>query len=118
MSEIAIRTRFRARVRIQCPQVCIVGIPNAAKRGQWAVNQAKREGMSAGFPDDLCLWPGRGMAMIEWKTDKGRLSLNQVEWLARLEDMQFPARVCRDPDEGLAFLRDAGAPFLDQVEAA
>jgi hypothetical protein len=123
LSEIAIVTRFRSRARIQCPAVRIVGIPNASKRGQWAVNQAKREGMSSGFPDMMCIWmpgPGdRGIAFIEWKREHGgRLSLNQIEWLARLKDMGFPAVVSSDPDHALDFLREAGAPFLVGRRAA
>lgn len=111
-SEIQIVTLFRSRARIQCPAVQIVGIPNAAKRGQFAVNQAKREGMSAGFPDMMCLAPGELVAFIEWKAAKGRTSLNQSEWIARLQRMGFPAAVLHDPDDGLAWLRELGFPFL------
>lgn len=117
LTELQIVTKFRARARIACPALAIVGIPNAAKRGQWAVNQAKREGMSAGFPDMICLWEG-GVAFIEWKRVGGRLSLNQVEWLARLADMGHRAIVCDDADKGLAFLRSCGAPFLVPAKRA
>lgn len=111
-SETSLRVRFRARVQIHCPAVRIVGVPNAGKRGLWAQNQARKEGLSAGFPDDLCLWkPGRA-ALIEWKTAAGRLSHNQEDWLAWLVGADFPARVCRDADEGIEFLRECGAPFI------
>ena len=110
-SEAALRTLFRSRLRIRAPEVCVVGIPNAAKRGQWAVNQAKREGLATGFPDDMLLWPG-GVAFVEWKAEKGRLSLNQVEWIQRLTAMGHHAIVGRDPDQVLDWLREIGAPFL------
>lgn len=118
LSELQIVTLFRSRARIQCPGVAIVGIPNASKRGQFAVNQAKREGMQSGFPDMMCIWDNGGIAFIEWKKPGGRLSLNQVEWLGRLSHMAHPAIVCDDPDKGLAFLRAAGAPFLVSARAA
>lgn len=111
MDESALRVRFRARLHIAAPEIVVVGIPNAAKRGQRAMNQARREGAKWGFPDDLVLWPG-GVAFVEWKTDKGKLDARQVEWLARLSGMGFPAIVGRDPDQVIAWLRSLGAPFL------
>lgn len=111
-TELQIQTLFRSRARIQCPGVTIVAIPNGAKRGQRAMNQALREGMSPGFPDVMCFWPGKGIAGIEFKDEKGRLSLQQVEWLARLNNLGIPSICSRDPDHALAFLRRCGAPFL------
>lgn len=109
-SEIAIQTLFRGRARMKCPAVRIVAIPNAGKRGQKALNQARQEGAAWGFPDVMCLWAG-GVAFVEFKSERGELSDNQSEWLDRLTAMGFPATVSRDPDHALQFLRDAGAPF-------
>jgi hypothetical protein len=111
-SELAIQTLFRSRARILCPAVAIIAIPNAAKRTQWAAMQAKREGLATGFPDVLCFWKGPGIAAIEFKSAKGRLSDNQAEWLDRLTEIGIPATVSRDPDHALEFLRAAGAPFI------
>lgn len=111
-SELAIQSLFRSRARIACPAVKVIAIPNAAKRGQRAMNQARREGMAIGFPDVLCFWKGPGVAAIEFKAADGRLSEAQSEWLDRLNDMGIPATVSRDPDHALAFLKTAGAPFL------
>lgn len=114
-SEIAIQTLFRSRARILCPAVSIISVPNAAKRTQWAAMQAKREGLATGFPDVLCFWKGPGIAAIEFKAAKGKLSDNQAEWLDRLTELGIPATVSRDPDHALAFLRDAGAPFVGRL---
>jgi hypothetical protein len=98
------------------PAVVIVAIPNAAKRGQKALNQARREGAAWGFPDVLCLWKGEdgpGIAALEFKAARGRISDNQADWLDRLTAIGIPATVSRDPDHALEFLRAAGAPFLD-----
>jgi hypothetical protein len=112
LSELQIQTLFRSRARIQCPAVTIVAVPNGAKRGQRAMNQALREGMQPGFPDILCFWALKGIAAIEFKEQKGTLELRQIEWLARLNDLGIPAIVSRDPDHALDFLRRQGAPFL------
>lgn len=114
-SEIQIQTRFRNRARIVCPGVRIVSIPNGGKRTAWAARQAKLEGMSAGFPDVLCLWPVGGIAAIEFKSAKGRLSEAQIEWIDGLSAMGFAVTVSRDADHALEFLRSAGAPFIDRV---
>lgn len=112
-SEIEIVTRFRSRARMQCPAVRIVAVPNAAKRGQKALNSLRREGAAFGFPDIMCLWPGRGAAFIEFKREKGGIvSANQSEWIERLHRLGFPATVSNDPDHALQFLRRCGAPFL------
>jgi len=111
LSEIAIQVLFRSRARIQCPAVKVVAIVNAAKRGQKAMNQARREGAAWGFPDVQCLAPGARIAFIEFKRSDGVLSANQSEWIDRLREMGFPAVVARDPDEALQFLRENQFPF-------
>lgn len=110
--ESALRTRFRARVRIRCPQVRVVGIPNAAKRGQKAMNQARREGAAWGFPDDLILIPGGRAAFIEWKLPGGKPSPRQNDWHRALEHMGFPMLVATDPEQALEWLKGIGVPFL------
>ena len=112
-SELAIQTRFRSRMRMLAPAVALVAVPNAAKRGQKALNQARREGAAWGFPDMLCFWKGPGIAAIEFKAAKGKLSDNQGEWLDRLTELGIPATVSRDADHAIEFLRSAGAPFID-----
>jgi hypothetical protein len=111
-SEITIQSLFRSRARIICPSVAIVAVPNAGKRTAWAARQAKREGLATGFPDVLCFWKGPGIAAIEFKSAKGRLSDAQGEWLDRLAALGIPVTVSRDPDHALDFLRAAGAPFV------
>lgn len=116
-SEIQIQTLFRSRARILCPAVAIVAVPNAAKRSRWAATQVKREGLATGFPDLICFWNGGGVAAIEFKSAKGRLTENQSEWIGRLNEMAIPATVARDPDAALDFLREHGAPFIGRISA-
>lgn len=114
-SEIQIQAGFRNRLRYVAPAVSCVAIPNAAKRTQWAANQAKREGLATGFPDVMCVWAGGGICFIEFKSAKGRLSDNQAEWIERLRERGHRATVARSVDEAIAFLRECGAPVLEQA---
>lgn len=116
-SEIQIVTLFRSRCRTLCPAVSVVAVPNAAKRSQWAAMQAKREGMATGFPDILCFWKGPGIAAIEFKAGKGKLSDNQAEWIDRLSEIGIPVTVSRDADHAIEFLRSVGAPFIGRISA-
>lgn len=113
-SEIQLVTLFRSRCRIICPGVSLVAIPNAAKRSQWAAQNAKREGMAAGFPDMMALAPGK-VAFLEFKSAKGRISDNQGEWLDRLHEMGFPCGVFRDADKAVEFLRGHRFPFIGRL---
>lgn len=116
-SEIAIQTLFRSRCRILCPAVSLVAVPNAGKRSQWAAAQVKREGLATGFPDMLCFWKGPGIAAIEFKAAKGRVSDNQTEWHDRLNGMGIPTTICRDANQAVDFLRTCGAPFIGRISA-
>lgn len=111
MNELQIQTLFRSRARMQCPAVRVVAIPNAAKRGQKAMNQARREGAAWGAPDVICIWPGGGVAWIEFKRADGKLRPNQAEFQDMLASYGHKATVARSPEDALAFLREAGAPF-------
>lgn len=115
MAEVDIQQAFRKRLYYTAPRVRVVAVPNAAKRTQWAVNQAKREGMSSGFPDVLCVWPGGGVAFIEFKTPKGRVTENQNDWHEWLDENGHRVAVARSPEEAIAFLRNCGAPIMEKA---
>lgn len=110
-SELSIQSRFRGRMKMLAPTVRIFAVPNAGRRTQWEALRAKQEGMVAGIPDCVCLWPG-GTAWIEFKAKTGTLSKAQEEWLTWLHKAGHICGVFRAPDTAVAFLRAAGAPFL------
>lgn len=111
-SELAIQTLFRSRVKMRCPAVKVIAIPNAAKRGQKAMNQARREGAQWGAPDVICIWPRGGIAWIEFKRADGVVRPNQQEFHEMLIEYGQEIMVARSPDEALMFLEVLGAPFL------
>lgn len=112
--ELDIQVSFRAQLRYVAPGVVCVAIPNGARRTQWQALQAKKEGLSAGFPDVMCLWDG-GVCWIEFKQPGCYPNPNQREWLNRLERFGFVAGVARSVEEALAILRRAGAPVLERA---
>lgn len=115
LTEIQIQAGFKARLRYVAPAVTMVAIPNAAKRSQWAANQARKEGLAAGFPDVMCIWAGGGICFIEFKRQSGRLSEAQGEWLVRLRERGHRVTVARSVDDAVAFLRECGAPMMEQA---
>lgn len=115
MAEIDIQQAFRKRLYYTAPRVRVVAIPNAGKRSQWAAAQAKKEGLAKGFPDVVCLWPGAGIAFVEFKDAKGRVSIDQTEWHEWLDESGHRVAVARTPEDAIAFLRNCGAPIMEQA---
>ena len=114
-SELAEQQRLRKTLYYLAPSVMVVAVPNAARRTVWEARRAKQEGLAAGFPDLMAIWPG-GIAFIEMKRTKGgTVSENQREWIERLQGFGFPAAVCRGADAAIAFLREAGAPIRERA---
>lgn len=113
LTEIQIQAGFKARLRYVAPAVSMVAIPNAAKRTQWAANQALKEGLAPGFPDVMCIWAGGGICFIEFKTVTGRLSDQQGEWIVRLRERGHHVTVARSVDAAVEFLCECGAPMMD-----
>lgn len=114
MAEVDIQQAFRKRLYYTAPRVRVVAVPNGMRTTAWSARQAKREGMSSGFPDVICLWPG-GVAFIEFKAPKGRVSENQSEWHEWLDENGHRVAVARSPDDAIAFLRTCGAPIMEQA---
>lgn len=113
--EADIVAAFKKRLYYVAPRIRVVGVPNAGKRTVWEVRQAKKEGLATGFPDLLILWPDRGVAMIEFKRPGGAVSDNQNEWHQRLILMGHRVCVAFSVDQAVDFLRQCGAPIMEQV---
>lgn len=115
--EIDIQSRFRKLLQKIAPSVAFVAIPNGAKRSAWEAIQAKREGLSSGFPDVICLWAG-GCAYLEFKTRGGVLSDQQVSWLTWMVENGHACGVFRSVSTAEQFLRSLGAPFIGEARNA
>jgi hypothetical protein len=58
-----------------------------------------------GFPDRTVHTP-KGVFYIEFKTPTGRVSKQQIYWLAYLNVLGFKAVVCRSYEESIAALNE------------
>jgi len=52
-----------------------------------------------GFPDLAGVFPSGKFWAIELKTDKGRLSPEQKDWIKYLEEVGYCAKVCKGADD-------------------
>lgn len=85
----------------------VVAVNNGAKRGQRALNEAKRLGAMWGFPDVIVFHAGR-VACLEFKNGKTHPSFRQVECLNRLVDAGIPCGAFRTAARALGFLAGLG----------
>ncbi|NCX94666.1 MAG: VRR-NUC domain-containing protein [Gammaproteobacteria bacterium] len=71
----------------------------------------------AGFPDFAGLTPDGQFWALELKTDKGRLSEKQAEWIKKIKDSCGIAEVAKSKDDVLNFvLLISGLKFDEQRE--
>ena len=83
----------------------IFGVPNAAKRSQYIARKMLEEGLSAGVPDVLCLFPTShypGFA-IEFKSAGKIPTKQQARWLGRLHAAGWKVGVLYSVEEAVAF---------------
>lgn len=76
-------------------------VPNGGKRSPSEAARLKAEGVRAGVPD-IVLPTARGGYFglyIEMKTEEGRLSASQAEYIPKLEAQNYAVIVCRSFDE-------------------
>lgn len=106
-SELERQVSFRQQCRIHLPHVMLAAIPNAGKRGQKALNQARSEGALWGMVDMLAMAP-RKIAFLEWKAGRTDPAPHQIEIMNRLTRMGFATGVFRTADSAIAFLRREG----------
>jgi hypothetical protein len=99
---------FRQLFRLAYPRCILIAVPNGAKRSQWALNQALREGMHLGAPDLFVFAPGGKCAALEFKAGKGKPTSRQVDCLNALYRMGFAVAVVRTPEGATRFLRERG----------
>lgn len=82
-------------------------IPNGGRRDARTGAMMKRQGVKPGVPD-LHLPVPRGKyhsLFIEMKTEKGKASENQKEWIKALSDEGNMAVVCHSAEEAIAVLK-------------
>ena len=108
-SESAEQATFVAYVKLKYPTLApyLFAIPNGAYKSMSARMKFKREGLSPGYPDlglDLPVGRFHGLR-IEMKRKVGSVvSQEQADWIARLNDADYCARICKGADAAIAVL--------------
>ena len=92
-------------LRLQHPKAYALtfAVPNGANTGQRQGAYMKAEGLKSGVPDIMMMVPGGGFhgLCIEYKTEKGRPSPAQLEWLDKLGGAGYMAAMCKGLDAAM-----------------
>lgn len=68
----------------------VAAVPNAGRRNAWTGKKLKLQGMRAGFPDLIFLFPGGKVILVEMKAQSGSLSKSQKDFNRLLDGIKFP----------------------------
>ena len=82
------------------PGTLVAAIPNARAFGQ--------PGLTKGLPDLICIGPEIGVAFLELKTPKGRISKHQAAFIDLCHSTNIHATVARGIDEAVTTLERWG----------
>lgn len=93
----------------------VCAILNGEKRGQWALNLARKLGAWWGFPDCIVFGPGRFIAIAEWKDGTEQPKQHQVDCMNLLHRLGFPVAVFRTADGFMNWLAQIGAPVRERA---
>lgn len=82
--------------------------PNGGKRNAFEAKKFKQMGTKAGFPDlFLCVARGGYHGLfIELKTETGKLTAFQINWLAKLNGQGYKAVVCYGYEEARQTIKE------------
>lgn len=80
-------------------------VPNGIKASPKACAMMKKIGLSKGVCDYWVLLDNGTLAAIEFKTDKGTLSVDQKQFMQHLKICQIPAIVSRDVYTATQFIK-------------
>jgi hypothetical protein len=110
MNEHEIQASLFKWLRMAHPKVERVSyaVPNAGKRSVRAGMYYKAEGLKPGVPD-ICIpvsSQGFNGLYIELKTDGGKITENQQEWLDRLSEQGYRAVLCHGFEVARAAIDD------------
>lgn len=95
----------------------VCAVLNGEKRGQWALNLARKLGAWWGFPDAIVLGGGAFIAFIEWKDGTEMPKQHQVDCMNLLHRLGFNVALFRNAAPAMDWLRECGAPTRARVAA-
>lgn len=109
-NEIQRQATFRKLMAQIAPSIIVYANTNGTHIASLAGRaKANREGRTIGVPDITVVW-NRGVAWIEWKAGKGKMSAAQVEFGNRLVQAGQHMACYRDPMAAVDWICSLGAP--------
>ena len=106
--ESIIQTALVYWIKRHYPDLLFTIAPNGMKLPISVAAKFKKLGYAKGTPD-LLIFESRGIhngLMIELKTEKGRITPEQYDWLGKLNDRGYRAVVCRSVEEAIIVIKD------------
>jgi hypothetical protein len=107
-SEIVIQKACRDMIAKVFPKTRVAAVPNGQKRTRWQQQQAKREGVSAGFPDLILVGDRPGLVAFPEIKAKAVMSEEQREWLVFMCVSGHNCGVFRNPETLMFKMREWG----------
>lgn len=102
MSEHRIQKAYFQWLRYKLPRVepLAFSVPNGGYRFIATAARLKAEGVKAGVPDIFIAYPQKSFhgLFMELKTERGRPTKQQLQWLERLGSKGYMAMLCKGLD--------------------
>jgi hypothetical protein len=98
MNETDLQTHVVNYIRMQYPKARFCASLGGIRTSISQARKAKKTGYWAGFPDLQITEPYHGL-FIEIKTEKGRATKSQKEWIKALNERGYKAVICKGFEE-------------------
>jgi hypothetical protein len=105
-SEIVVQKQCLAMIARLFPHTRVAAVPNGSKRTIWQQQQAKREGVSAGFPD-LILVGSNKVFHAPWGSSVNELEVTPAPLVA-FPEIKAKAPMSTEQKEWLVFMMECG----------
>ena len=105
IDEFTIQSNFVQWARKQDFVTLCFAIPNGFKSNARNAMMMKKEGLLPGIPDVFCLLNNGKWAIIEFKTEVGKLSEHQKIIIDKMLNVKQAVAVCRSSYEAANFIK-------------
>lgn len=106
IDEFTIQKTFVEWARKQDFITLCFAIPNGFKSNAKNAMMMKREGLLPGVPDVFCLLKNGKWAIVEFKTEVGKVSPQQKVIINKLLEGKQDVKVCRSTREAVRFVKE------------
>lgn len=107
-AEDALQISIVEYLKTVAPQCEVMAAVNHGKRTVWDGAKQKRMGLTPGAADLSIAYPFGRIFYAEIKTDKGKLSMAQVAWAARMRNLGHTVALWRSVEDARNTLKALG----------